>query len=174
MFTILGGYLPADGNLYNCSFVRTGFLVTIALMSVWYIVGIIAGLVLLVVLRMFKGNKLVTNKTLYAMINMLCLCIFRHIKATSPKFNIILNLSVCGMFASGLILLAVFYLGVKENDEKTTAHLCDVCNIYQTLLFYRNVLCHLYTGILYHMVYIYFVIFFYFVGKKLAIISHFS
>ena len=170
----LGGYLPVDGYLRSCSFVRTGFLVTIVLMTIWYIVGIFAGLVLLVVLCMFKGNKLVRNEKLYATIIMLWVCIFRHVKATSPKFNIILNLSICGMFVSGLILLALFYLGIKENNEKTTAHLCDVCNIHQTLLFYRNIFCLWYTGILYHMVYIYYVIFFYFVGKKLAIISDFS
>ena len=55
-----------------------------------------------------------------------CIFICRHIKATSPKLNILLHLSCCGMFISGLLIIAFFYLGVKGNYEKPIARLCDV------------------------------------------------
>ena len=51
--------MPTDGSPYNCSFVPTGFLVTVVIMAVWNLVGIVAGLALLVVTFIWRQNKLV-------------------------------------------------------------------------------------------------------------------
>ena len=56
---IIGRYLPSDGSPYTCSFMRTGFVVTMVIMGIWYVVGISAGLVILVITFIRKENKLV-------------------------------------------------------------------------------------------------------------------
>ena len=55
----IGGYSPTDGSSYSCSFVTPGVMVTMVVMGIWYIVGIIADVVLLVVTFMWKDSKLV-------------------------------------------------------------------------------------------------------------------
>ena len=59
VYVIVGGYLPSDGSPYICSFMRTGFVVTMVIMGIWYIFGIGAGLALLVITFICKENKLV-------------------------------------------------------------------------------------------------------------------
>ena len=55
----IGGYLPTDGSSYTCSFVTTGFLVTMVILAIWCIVGIIVSLVLLIFTFIWRENKLV-------------------------------------------------------------------------------------------------------------------
>ena len=55
----IGGYLPTDGRHYTCSFVRTGFVVTVVILTIWCIVGIIVSLVLLIIIFIWRDNMLV-------------------------------------------------------------------------------------------------------------------
>ena len=54
----IGGYLPTDGSPYTCSFVTTGFVVTVVILAIWCIVGIIVSLVLLIIIFIWRENKL--------------------------------------------------------------------------------------------------------------------
>ena len=55
----IGGYLPTDGRSYTCSFVTTGFVATVVILTIWCIVGIIVSLVLLIIIFIWRENKLV-------------------------------------------------------------------------------------------------------------------
>ena len=59
MFYYIGGYLPTDGSSYTCSFVTTGFVVTVVILAIWCIVGIIVSFVLLIIIFIWRENKLV-------------------------------------------------------------------------------------------------------------------
>ena len=59
IFYYIGGYLPTDGSPYTCSFVTTGFVVTVVILTIWCIVGIIVSLVLLIIIFIWRENKLV-------------------------------------------------------------------------------------------------------------------
>ena len=55
----IGGYLPTDGSSYTCSFVTTGFVVTVVILAIWCIIGIIVSFVLLIIIFIGRENKLV-------------------------------------------------------------------------------------------------------------------
>ena len=55
----IGRYLPTDGSPYTCSFVRTGFVVTVVILTIWCVVGIIVSLVLLIIIFIWRDNMLV-------------------------------------------------------------------------------------------------------------------
>ena len=59
IFYYIGGYLPTDGSPYTCSFVTTGFVVIVVILTIWCIVGIIVSLVLLIIIFIWRENKLV-------------------------------------------------------------------------------------------------------------------
>ena len=59
IFYYIGGYLPTDGSPYICSFVTAGFVVTVVILTIWCIVGIIVSLVLLIIIFIWRENKLV-------------------------------------------------------------------------------------------------------------------
>ena len=52
--------------------------------------------------------------------------IFRHFKASSVKFNIVLNLVCCCLCVEGLIEITIGYLGKKEYYTDIIPSLCEV------------------------------------------------
>ena len=102
--------------------------------------------------------------------NILYLFIYicRHIKATSPKFNLILNLSCCGMFITGLLIVVFYYFGVKGYYKMAIGPLYDVRIVHTKYCSFVYELCLYGTQIVYTIWYYLLHCFFYIVGEKIS------